>query len=80
MPYTQIRFKGQLDPAWAEYFTPLRLTNTVEEVGLLEGDLEDQSTLFGILNHIMSLNLFLLSVNQTEETSPDPPQNDNGPY
>ena len=71
MPYYQIRFKGQLDPAWEEYFAPLRLKNTPDGAALLEGILADQASLYGILNQILQLNLCLISVNQGEGIAPD---------
>jgi hypothetical protein len=70
MPYYQIRFKGQLNPAWEEYFVPLCLKDTSDGATLLEGNLKDQASLFGILNQIYQLNLWLVSVNQIDGRNP----------
>jgi hypothetical protein len=57
-----IWLKGQLDPAWAEWFDPMTITNCRGGLAVLTGDIVDQSALHGILNKIRNLNLPLISL------------------
>jgi len=57
-----IWLKGQLDPAWAEWFNPMTITNCRGGVAVLTGDIVDQAALHGILNKIRNLNLPLISL------------------
>jgi len=57
-----IWLKGQLDPAWAEWFDPMTVTNCQGGLAVLTGDIVDQAALHGILNKIRNLNLPLISL------------------
>lgn len=70
----KIKIKGELDTSWSEYFGNIRIASEKDETGsvltTLEMDAADQSTFFGLLNHLQDLNLSLLSVTSSnkEET------------
>ena len=62
----QIRVKGELDKSWSEWLGGIRINSEDQEDGslltTLTVDATDQSTLFGILDRIRDLNIFLVSV------------------
>jgi len=62
----QIKIKGELDQSWSEWLGEVEITSTGTEEGsaitILTVDVVDQSALFGILDRIRDLNLFLLHV------------------
>lgn len=62
MAISAIWLKGQLDPAWAECFDPMTITNCRGGLAVLTGDIVDQAALDGILNKIRNLNLVLISL------------------
>lgn len=57
-----IRIKSTIDPAWADWFEGMQISQTGDGESLLSGELADQCALYGILEKIHSLNLCLLSV------------------
>lgn len=60
--YYEIKVVGQLDPTWSSWFDGLTLTSPDGETTILSGALPDQAALFGLLERIRDLNLFLISV------------------
>ena len=62
----QIIVKGELDKSWSEWLGGIRIGSEDQGDGsvltTLSVDATDQSTLFGILDRIRDLNLFLVSV------------------
>ncbi len=62
----QIKIKGELDESWTAWLGADRISTEQQENGsvitTLTVDATDQSTLFGILDCIRDLNLFLVSV------------------
>jgi hypothetical protein len=62
----QIRVKGHLEDAWADWFDGMTITHFENSETLLAGPLSDQAALFGLLMKINSLNLTLLSVQTVE--------------
>lgn len=62
----QIKVIGMLDPSWSEWLGGIQLNSEDQADGsaltTLTVDATDQSTLFGILDRIRDLNLFLVSV------------------
>ena len=58
--------KGELDQSWAEWLGSIEFTSYREGDGsvatILTVDVADQSILFGILDRIRDLNMFLISV------------------
>jgi hypothetical protein len=65
--FYQIRIKGHLDDAWAEWFEGLTIENEEGGEALLTGYLSDQAALHGVLNRINNLGLVLISVNAVSE-------------
>ena len=71
--YYQIRVKGHLVPAWAEWFDNLLISNEDNGEALLSGPLPDQAALVGVLNRLHSLNLTVVSVRSVPEATDPPP-------
>jgi hypothetical protein len=63
----QIRIKGHLDDAWADWFEGLTIANQEDGKAILSGSLPDQAALHGVLNNIFRLGLVLISLNTTRE-------------
>lgn len=61
-----IRIEGQLSEGWSEYFGAQSVSVEVDEAGLrsttLISEPVDQSALIGIINHLNSLGLSVISV------------------
>ena len=64
MMYYEIRVKGHLDRRWAEWFSPLSITNVENGEAMLAGELVDQAALHGVLIRIRDLGLPLIAVQQ----------------
>ena len=66
----QIIVQGCLDPSWSDWFDGMEITNETGKgaqlITTFNGNMEDQSTLRGILNQLWDLNLTILSVNRVE--------------
>ena len=66
----QIIVQGCLDLSWSEWFDGMEITNETSKdaqlITTLNGNIEDQSTLRGILNRLWDLNLTILSVKRVE--------------
>lgn len=69
--FYRITVKGQLDPAWAEWFDGMTILPTRHEDGtvitVLTGPVVDQVALHGLLARIRDLCLLLLQVQCLEE-------------
>ncbi len=67
----QIKIKGVVDDSWSAWIGSDKITTNAEENGTLITTLTltaiDQSTLFGILDHIRDLNIALVSVTRDGE-------------
>ncbi len=63
----QVRLKGHLNPAWADWLGGLTLT--LEETGetLLTGPTLDQAALYGLLKKVRDAGLTLISVTPAEK-------------
>ena len=70
----RIRVRGQLRPAWADWFGGLELTTDEDDNGgvvtTLTGELIDQAALQGILTQIRDLSLVLLLIERVEPGEP----------
>lgn len=61
----RIHIRGRIDEDWADWFENLDVLST-EEGTLLQGEVLDQSALYGILAKLRDLGLELLSVEQID--------------
>jgi hypothetical protein len=59
----EIRVKGHLDNAWADWFDRLAIRHEANGETLLTGPLPDQGALHGVLNRLRDLGIELISVN-----------------
>jgi hypothetical protein len=73
-PY-EIRVRGQLGPAWSDWFTGLRVTLDDNGDTLLAG-LLDQAALHGVLRRVRDLGMPLLSVTRINSSRLVPPSID----
>ncbi len=65
----QIRIVGVLHERWKTWFDGMTVTNLDCGETLIEGLIQDQSALVGVINQIHSLNLTLISINSIEPGS-----------
>lgn len=65
----QIRVKGQLSGAWAEWFGGLAMTVTASGDTLLTGALRNQAALHGVLRSVRDLGLPLISIIPVDPTA-----------
>jgi hypothetical protein len=70
--YYEIKIKGCLDQGWSEWFAGLTLTHLEEDETLLSGELPDQAALHGLLERIRDLNLTLLSLTRSNQSTHNP--------
>ena len=61
----EIHVKGQLNSRWSEWLEGLEVRLSENGEMVLYGPIVDQAALMGVLNKLGSLNLMLLSVNQS---------------
>jgi hypothetical protein len=59
----EIRIKGQLERAWADWFPGLTVTPEENGDSLLTGPVVDQAALHGLLRRVRDLGVPLISVN-----------------
>ena len=64
----RIRVRGDLDARWSGRLGDMRITHpaTTLDQTVLTGELTDQAELFGVLNSLYTLGLFLLHVEYVE--------------
>lgn len=60
--HCEIYVKGYVAGDWSDWFGGLKITNLSNGDAILAGELADQTALFGVLNHIHSMNLPLLTL------------------
>jgi len=58
----QIRVRGHLSDAWAEWFDGLTIENLPNGEALLSGPVTDKAALHGLLTKVRDLNLTLVAV------------------
>ena len=67
----QIKVKGELDQSWTDWLGSIRVIVDQQDgdsvISILTVDVIDQSNLFGILDRIRDLNIFLISVMKSDE-------------
>ncbi len=57
-----IRIQGVLPERWKSWFDGMTITNLESGETIIEGLIQDQSALVGVINQIHSLNLGLISI------------------
>ncbi len=62
----EIRVKGCLDEHWSEWFSDFKMTHTEANETVLNGEVPDQSALYGLIARLRDLGLPLVSVNLLE--------------
>lgn len=60
--FYQIRFHGIVHKRWQSQFGAMQMIYLEDGDVMLRGQVQDQSQLVGIINHIHNLNLKLISV------------------
>ncbi len=67
----QIKIAGVLDQSWADWLGRMEMSSEQAEDGsmvtILTVKADDQSKLFGILDHIRDLNITLISVTPCDD-------------
>jgi hypothetical protein len=62
----KIHIRGHLDEDWVSWFEGMQLETTDEGITILQGEVPDQSAVYGILARLRDLGLELLYVEQSE--------------
>ena len=60
--FCEIYVNGDVPADWSDWFGGLTITQLGNGDAILAGELADQTALFGVLNHIHSVNLPLLGL------------------
>jgi hypothetical protein len=67
----RIRVFGCLDESWSGWFDDMQIEEESDEVTLLQGEIADQSALYGILTRVRDLGMPLLSIERLNLESVD---------
>ncbi len=67
--YCEIVVKGQLDMDWSGWFERLTITYNDRGETIVSGPIRDQAALYGILNMMRDMALFLISVKYMADES-----------
>lgn len=62
----RIHIRGMIDQEWTAWFEGLAIDPQEDATTILQGQIADQSALYGILARLRDLGLELLSVEQVE--------------
>ncbi|MGB7540299.1 MAG: hypothetical protein WBM17_17285 [Anaerolineales bacterium] len=63
----EIRIKGHLDEKWAEWLAGFTLKLTGQDETTLEGTVEDQAALYGLIGKLRDLGVKLTAVHVGED-------------
>lgn len=66
MQRIEIKFKGQINPKWQDWFGGLTISQCSLNEMVLSGIVADQAALYGVISRLRDLGLELISVNSTE--------------
>ena len=66
MQRIEIKFKGQINPKWQDWFGGLTIRQCNLHEMVLSGTVADQAALYGVISRLRDLGLELISVNSTE--------------
>lgn len=62
MQQVEIRVEGHLDEHWTEWLEGITLTHTEEGETVLNGTVQDQAALFGLISKLRDLGVKLVSI------------------
>jgi hypothetical protein len=62
----KIQVKNHLDSNWEHWFEGMTITHIDNGITILDGEVVDQSALYGLLEKLHNLNLTLVSVQKVE--------------
>ncbi len=62
----EIRVEGLLDNLWGEWFNGMKITYVDGTETILQGELQDQTALHGVLERIRDLSIPLISVRRID--------------
>jgi hypothetical protein len=68
---TEIRVKGKINPNWSDWFGELHMQENPCDETILHGKLPDMAAVYGVISHLGSLVIPLVSVNCFEESDAD---------
>jgi hypothetical protein len=67
MPEVEIIVKGHIDAEWGNWFEGLDLHYREDGTTMLQGEVTDQSALYGILARLRDLGLELITVENIDD-------------
>jgi hypothetical protein len=65
---TEIHIKGKMNPLWTDWFEEMHMHESGCDETILYGNLPDMAAVYGIISHLSSLVIPLISVTCREET------------
>jgi hypothetical protein len=65
--YVEIRIKDTLKQDWSDWLEGLSISHQANGETVLNGQIQDQAALIGLLNRIHGLNLTLLAFSQSDK-------------
>ena len=68
---TEILVKGRINHSWSEWFGELEMQEKAVNETLLHGHLPDMAAVYGVISHLGSLVVPLISVTCIEESEED---------
>ncbi len=71
-----ILIEGHLPDRWNDWFEGMTVTNLDNDEVLLQGTIQDQSVLVGVINQLHNLNLVLVSIDRQNHPKHLPEEND----
>jgi len=69
MPNVVIKVKGCLDEHWSEWFSEFKISHNETDETILEGKVQDQPALYGLIARLRDLGLSLVEVALVEESN-----------
>ncbi len=69
MLQVEIRLKGFLDKDWAEWLEGFTITHTHNNQTILNGAVQDQTSLYGLITRLRDLGVTLVAVHLVESAN-----------
>jgi hypothetical protein len=67
MIHTEITIKGKISSVWSDWFEQMQILPNDWGDTILTGDLPDKSAVYGVISHLSSLGITLVSVHCQED-------------